>query len=175
MLLCLLRLFIFVIAYLCLWEMENQIGNACLTQAWNEHSLNLKVTLFSGSRKQIATGLEKSLSTCCHSDQSHQHSKNGASSLWCRGFLMELGQWRHYSTMPSCINTPNTVPAVFSVVGFGWKTDSYSIVSGYINTLEENKWRLLFSALQVLDGPLCHTNTEMVPAVRCELIPTDRW
>ena len=87
---------------------------------------------------------------------------------------MELGQWRHYSTMPSCISTPNTVPAVFSVVGFGWKTDSYSIVSGYINTLEENKWRLLFSALQVLDGPLCHTNTEMVPAVRCELIPTDR-
>ena len=59
---------------------------------------------------------------------------------------MELGLRQHYSTMPSCINTLNTVPAVVSVAGFWWKTDSYSIVSGHINTLEENKWRLLFSA-----------------------------
>ena len=87
---------------------------------------------------------------------------------------MELGQWKRYSTVPSCIDTLNMVPAVVSVVGFWWKTDSYSIVSGCISTLEGKKWCLMFSASQVLDGSLCHTNIEMVPAVRYRLIPTDR-
>ena len=142
--------------------MENQIDNACLTQAWNKHSLNLKVTLFSGSRKQIATRLEKSLSTCCHSDQSHRHSENGASSLWCCGFLMELGQWKRYSTVPSCIDTLNMVPALFGVVDFWWNWDSGSATAPCQVASTLSIWCLLSSALWVFGGKLIATASCLV-------------